>query len=96
MLLAEELGLGERRGGALLLVPSSTSSGIDRGTRMTNSASTAASRSLARAIAVAAISSPMSPSFMGTSRLRNSAPGGAASGSMSSSSPISARSRVRR
>ena len=47
-----------------------------RGTRTTVIASMAAPRSFASAIAVATISSPMSPSFIGTRMRSNAAPAG--------------------
>ena len=50
---------------------SSPSSGYLRGTRTTKTASIVAPRSFASAIAVATISSPMSPSFIGTSSFLN-------------------------
>ena len=69
-------------------VGSSPSRSYLRGTRTTVIASIAASRSFASAIAVATISSPMSPSFIGTRILLNSAPAGSTSiGVTCSSSP---------
>ena len=69
VLLAERPRLRERRLGALARRRRAAGprAGSARGTRTTMIASTVAPRSLASAIAVATISSPMSPSFIGTS-----------------------------
>ena len=74
---------------------SSASSARSRGTFTTVIASIRAPFSFASAIAVATISSPMSPSFIGTRMLRKAAPtGNDARGSTSSSMPRCSRHRV--
>ena len=71
------------------------SSALARCTCTTVIASTSAPLSFASAIAVATISSPMSPSFIGTRIRRNDVPtGSAARGSTPSRNPRRSRQRV--